>query len=182
LNTSETLRTLIDTYIRRYPGNSAAVLNSVPEEKIVEYMEQQSIDTNTVLLLRLSSEKAQGVINTMGDQQFIQMFGTMDPYTSALLISKLDDSQREKRLELLPKKLSKEIREILTYPPDSAGFLMDTKVLTFQLDSTVEDVLEKLRKLGDRRIVNVYIVNGDGQLMGHAPIQIVAISSVNEVM
>jgi magnesium transporter len=182
LKSSEINRTLIDAYLRRHPENSATVLSSVDEEKIVEYLRNQPFDTVRILLLRLGSEKVQGVISRMANAQFIDLFNAIDPYTSAILLSKLTDDEREKRIELLLPRLSKEIREILSYPPDSAGFLMDTKVLTFQLDSTVEDVLDKLRKLGDKRIVNVYIVDGEGRLMGYTPIQIVAISPVDEIM
>jgi magnesium transporter len=54
---------------------------------------------------------------------------------------------------------------------------METTVTTFYADNSIQDVLERLRKLGDRKIAVVYILDETGKLVGKIPLQLIAISA-----
>lgn len=71
-------------------------------------------------------------------------------------------------LEGLPPEESaaKELQALLAYPPDSAGNLMDPRVLTFRPETTVKEALARLRALRRRDVHDVFLVNGDGRLAG----------------
>jgi magnesium transporter len=98
------------------------------------------------------------------------------------LISRLDSSEQRLKLELLPAKKAAQVEELLNYPPDSAGFLMDTRITTFKPEETTEEVLEKLRALKDKRILNIYLTNRENQLIGRVPLQTLAISEPQATM
>ena len=59
-------------------------------------------------------------------------------------------------------------------------FIMDTRITTFEADYTVGEVLQRIRKLGDRRIMNIYVLGEEGKLLGVVPLQIIALSSPEE--
>ncbi len=57
---------------------------------------------------------------------------------------------------------------------------MESTVTTFYPENKVEDVLARIRKLGDRRIMLIYIIDETGLLLGKIPIQIIAVSEPQE--
>jgi magnesium transporter len=100
----------------------------------------------------------------------------LDPYRAALLISRLAVEQREALLESLEPGLSGEIRELMSYPADTAGSLMDTRVLSFRPRHTVKDALARLASWHRRDTRHVLVTNNDGQLLGMLPLTDVALS------
>jgi magnesium transporter len=82
----------------------------------------------------------------------------------------------KERLTLLPQKLAKEYQDLMSYPLDSAGYIMDSRVLMFTSHDTVGQVLKRIREVGDRRIIDICIVDDDGVLVGVVPLQNIAVS------
>jgi magnesium transporter len=100
----------------------------------------------------------------------------------ARLLSRLKQDEIFSKLALLPEVISREIMDFLNYRPGTAGFLMETVVTTFDADNSVQEVLNRIRKLGDRKIVAVYVVDDAGKLLGKIPVQFIAISQPSEIL
>jgi magnesium transporter len=96
------------------------------------------------------------------------------------LLSRLDTDDVKNRLALLPSNQVKELQELMAYPPDTAGTIIDTKVTTFYAEDTVGEVLKRVRGLKDRRIVNVYVIDSENVLIGVIPLQYIAVSDLKE--
>jgi magnesium transporter len=180
LETTEIKRKLVNQYIQRFPGEAAEVFTETSVDEIMIYLKDQPLHVTRDILLRLDSVTVSNILSTMDDSFFADLFPTIDPYTAALVISRLDKELVEKKLALLPDKLAKEIKEVMTYPPESAGYLMDTRIITFSPENSVGEVLDKLRILKDRRILSIYVVDQEGRLSGKVPVHIIAISATTE--
>ena len=167
---------LVSTYFRQFPEEAALTLESFPEEKILAYLSAMPAATAREVFSRLNPEIASELILKMEEGVFIQLFSNINTHLGARLLSRLNEKDIQHRLSLLSDLLAREMREFMTYQPDSAGYLMETTVTTFHADNSVQDVLERIRKLGDRRITTVYILNESGVLLGRVPLQIIAIS------
>ncbi|WP_424291694.1 magnesium transporter [Eudoraea sp.] len=113
---------------------------------------------------------------------FIGLFSQVDTHMAARILSRLNKDEADKRLSLLPDIVSREIQDFLDYLPGTAGYLMETSVTTFYSDNTVEDVLNNIRKLGDRMIALVYLIDDNGKLLGKVPIQYIATSEPSEIL
>ena len=109
------------------------------------------------MLSEFNPEIAAEVLHELDDKFFIGLFSKIDTHLSARILSRLGKEEVISRLKLLPSIISKEIEEFMSYNPTLAGFLMDTNVTTFKEQNVIRDVLKKLRKLGDKRILSVYI-------------------------
>lgn len=182
METIDIKRNLIDSFLQRFPKEAAEILNSTSEDEILNYLQNQPINSAREIFLKLNSSVSSNVLKKMDDALFSDLFTKIDAYTGARLISRLEKDAGSQKLSLLPKKLSEEIQELLTYPPESAGFLMDTRIITFNPSNAIDSVLSKLRVLGDRRILNIYIVDEEEVLLGIVPLQVVAISSPQETL
>jgi len=84
---------------------------------------------------------------------------------------RMEEENRSRLLALISPALAKEIRELMAYPAESAGQLMDPRVVTLRSDATVETAIERLRGVKRKRIHEVFLVDGDGNLAGFVPLQ-----------
>lgn len=182
MNTVTIKEQLVSQYIQRFPEEAAVTLNMVKTKELLDYMQKQPVHVAQEVLLHLNPETVSRVLDDMEDILFIALFDLMNPYDAAKLISRLSASSVTHKLSLLDEKKSEKIGEMLNYPAESAGHLMDTRIITFHPKETVNDVLTKLRTLGDRRIVNIYITDTSGQLLGTVYIQTLAVSNAETTL
>lgn len=173
-------KSLIQGFFQLYPGEAARLMNAFPTEEILKYLQAEPASRSAEIFARLNPEIAAGLIEVMEDDFFIGLFNLIDPALAARLLSRLRIETVESRLSLLPPSLAKELRELMEYPPGTAGYLMDPRVSTFHPDDTIEEVLKRIRAIRDRRIVNINIVDNNGRLAGVIPLQEVAVSQPQE--
>ena len=173
---------LIKGYFRLYPDESARLLSDFKEDEIINYLKSQKLEVAVRVFENINPDIAAGVTEIMSDEFFTQLFSALDPNFAARLLSRLDEEDVKKKISLLPENLKKELQELMAYPPDTAGNIIDSKVTTFYSDNTVEEVLKRVRTLKDRRIVNVYVIDSEDKLIGVIPLQHIAVSELKETL
>lgn len=173
---------LIENYVQRHPGEAAELLNSATNQEVLYYLKNLPSPTAREVLLRLRSDVATEALETMDKELFRELFPDIDVYTGTILLSRLNQSTINQRLKLLPDKRAGEIQELMSYPPNSAGFLMDTRIITFHPEDTVGGVLRRLRTLTDQRLAIIYLVDDLGKLLGKTPLEVIAISEPTETL
>lgn len=171
---------LLENFFRQQASEAALLLNTFPAETALGYLGRIPAYDAAAVFSRMGPDTASELVEGMSDELFTAIFSEIDTHLSARLLSRVDESEATARLALLPNIVSAEIREFMVYRPQTAGFLMDTYVATFNLENTVQDVLNKIRKHADRRVTSVYIINDSGDLAGAIPLQVIAISDPGE--
>ena len=169
---------LIQGYLRQYPQEAARLVDSLPPEDAIRYLQAEPSPTAANVFLSLSPDFATELITEMEEDLFRALFTTVDPARGATLLARLDESTAEGRLAQLPEQVAREYRELLAYPQDTAGCLMDPRVTAFRADETVEDALKRIRSVRDRRILDICLVDDGGMLLATLPLQEVAISEL----
>ena len=173
---SNVTQSLIQGFFRLYPGEAARLLDNLPADEILAMLQKESIPIAMEVFQRLNPDIAAELLEKMEDDFFQKMFALIDPGQGASLLPRLDKNRIEYRLSLLPAQISRELRELMAYPPDSAGFLMDPRVATFHPEDTVEEALARIRRIRQRRIMDICLIDGEGVLVGVVPLQEIAIS------
>jgi len=173
---SEASRALIREFFSSYPEEAARNLNDFPVQEKVHLLRDQPFSTVVAILVQLDPDRAVELVQEMDDEFFRQSFAMMDPNRGAALLARLEKETLDHRLSLLSPVLSREYRELMTYPPESAGYLMDPRVTTFHPDRTVEDALNQIRAIRERKIMDLCLVDEEGRLVGVIPLQEVAVS------
>ena len=167
-------------FFRQYPKDSALTLDSFSVETIHGYIKELSVPVAREIFFRLSPDNATELIGKMDDNLFVQLFSQVNTHLAARLLSRLDEKELTTRLALLPAVVSREIKDYLNYQPDTAGYLMETTVTTFKTENSVQDVLNRIRKLGDRRVTAIFLVDDEGKLLGKTPLQHIVIAQPSE--
>ncbi|HXV84374.1 MAG TPA: magnesium transporter, partial [Candidatus Binatia bacterium] len=68
----------------------------------------------------------------------------------------------------------------MAYPPDSAGHMMDPRATTFRPDATAREALGRIRARRQRRIYDIYLVDGEGRLVGAVALQELALAAPSQ--
>lgn len=92
----------------------------------------------------------------------------MSPDAAADLLAELPDERSEELLNLMEDDEAQDVRELLTYPVDSAGGLMTTEYVAVQPDLTAEQAMEVLRESAHEAetIFYVYVTDKEEHLLG----------------
>lgn len=171
---------LTQKFLERHPNESSQALVDLPPEEILRLLEREPIHQATEVFIRLNLDTAIQVVHLMSPEIFTQFFSVINPVRGAALLSRLDEDDQEQRLKLLPQATTQEIQELMAYPPDVAGSLMDPHVTIFHSEETVEQALARIRKFRDRRIYDLCVTDADGILTTVIPLQETAIAFPNQ--
>jgi magnesium transporter len=120
---------------------------------------------------RLQPDTAAEVLERLEDGAFRKLVTRLDPGLVAAILARLDSDKRNRRLEALEEREAKEILELMSYPADSAGGIMDPRVTTFRPSSTVREVVKRIRSFKRRRISDVFVIDDEGKPVGAVALQ-----------
>jgi magnesium transporter len=167
---------LTQEYFQLYPNEAAQLLNRLPAKEILDLLKAETATISVKVFEALNPDVATEIIPKMDNQFFIEIYKIINVTVGANLLARLDQPIIDEKLSILPKSLAKEFNELMNYPPDTAGSLMDPRVTTFRGDVSVEDALNQIRTYKERRIIDVCLTNDKGFLIANIPLQKIAIS------
>lgn len=130
----------------------------------------------------LDPEFAADVLQGLGEAQSVEVVQTLDPALAARVIDRIPSDEQADLLSGCDRETAEEIlaamspeeavdaRALMQYEWDTAGGMMITELLAFRETTAVREVGEDLRanreKYTDFDIQYVYVVDGDGRLLG----------------
>lgn len=167
---------MVHRFFELYPAEAASHLNNMPVDQVLILLQAEPAAISARIFLCLNPEFAARLLEQIAGEFFIRLFAEIDPARGATLLARLDEKEIDTRLALLPTELAQEYRELMSFPPDTAGYLMDSRVTAFQPNDKVENVLKRIRGDSDRRIFDVCIIDQDSYLVGVVPLQRVAVA------
>lgn len=176
LDTDNLERVLRNEYFVKFPKDAAHTLGSFSTTATLEYLKGLPIENARTLFFNLNMENLTALVLKIDDDFFKELFFKVDTHFAARLFSRLEKDLTNKKLGLLPDIVSREIRDFLNYNEDTAGYLMETNVTTFYMDDTVDDVLTRIRKTGNRKLLVIYVIDDESKLIGKVPVHYIAIS------
>ncbi|MFA4030114.1 MAG: hypothetical protein GDYSWBUE_001563 [Candidatus Fervidibacterota bacterium] len=107
------------------------------------------------------------LVRTMEPERLSDMLEILPPDESADIIGMLEPEQQEELFKLMEPEEAQEVRELLRYPPDTAGGIMSPDFIAVKEDMTVSQVIDLLRERADAEsIYYVYVVDENGVLKG----------------
>ena len=151
-------------YLERYPTEAAHVLETLPLDELVGLVEHDA--QAATLIGRLAPDVASRVIAQLSDAALQRALSALEPARAAALVARLDGAERHRVLGAINRELAREIRELMAYPPESAGSLMDPRVSAFRAGTTVDEALAVLRTKRPPELGSVYVVDAEDKLVG----------------
>ena len=173
---------LLEVYLGTYPTEAARQLSLLEDDQALEGLQAVRPELAARAFQRLDPDQAVRLMVAMPAEIFARLFDQIDPPDGVQLMSRLDSALILERLELIRTTLADEYRELLSYPPDSAGALMDPRVASYYGEESVHEVLQRLRAQRERRVVSVCVVDAQRKLKSVVSLQDVAVADPDQAL
>lgn len=181
LNLENTTERIKDLLIQEDINLLKEELNNLHYADIAEIFEELDEDERLRCFDTFNEDDAAELLEFLNPQIQVEILSIIDEEKASRIILKmphdsvadvlgdLEDSDSENYLNKLPERISNQIRELLSYPEDSAGGIMNSDVITVDKDMTVDEVVSFLRIKAETDKVEflyVYVTDKSGHLLG----------------
>jgi magnesium transporter len=176
------------------------MLNGLPAGDVAHLLESTPPRYRHVLWQLVELENEGDVINELSDELRSHFLSDMDPAEVAKITEHLDDDDVADILQQLPDRVTREVldsmdhqdrarlEQVMHYPDDSAGGLMNTDTITIRPGVTLDVVLRYLRRHEELPTMtdSLIVVNRSDQFIGLLPLRTLLVSdpsaTVREMM
>jgi magnesium transporter len=154
-------------------------LRLVRPEDIAEWLDQLSANDRQNIVSALDHASAGTVltdttvsiraelVDEIGPERLARIAEALPADEAADLIGELEVEETEKVLHHISTEDEEVLRQLLTYPEDTAGGIMNPDVVALQPGESVDDAIRYLRSVAeDTPIAAVYVVDEERRLLG----------------
>lgn len=173
-------RELAGMLLAEFPDEAALTLERSSDAESAALLDEAPRDVAVTVLRRLTPDRAARVLGALAQQTLRDVLTSLNPNHAAALLARLEPEERERCLAAIDAAVAAELRELGTWPAESAGALMDPRVTSFRPDASVADVVSRLRRFRDRRVDDVFLVDEQGRLIGAVALQDVALAEPDD--
>lgn len=156
----------------------SALLDELDKESVVKVFRILSKEKAGMTFSYMESDRREKLIQDLTDSELKNVMDELFMDDTVDLIEEMPSNIVPKILKAVSKEDRKTINELLKYPEDSAGSIMTTEFIDLKEDMTVEDALERIRKIGtdSETIYTSYVLNQNRVLEGIVNIKEIVLS------
>ena len=144
------------------------LLESLPQARRHAVWDFVKVDLDGDVLVEVNDEVRAGLIRDTSPDDLIQAMGDLDIDDLADILDDLPDAVITEVLRAMDRQDRERLAQVMSYPEDSAGGLMNPDVVTVRADVSVDVVLRYLRLKGELPKVfdQLFVVDRDGKFLG----------------
>jgi len=148
-NDIEKIRKLFD----RFPiVDLAHLMNQLTEAKDLVYIFRTCNSDHTAeLFTYLSSEQQANLIHSFTDKQLLKLLTSSFTDDIADFLEDMPANLVSRILKVADAELRQDINLLLNYKPGTAGSIMTTEYVTIPQQATINETLERIRKIGKKK-------------------------------
>ena len=159
---------LIKLTNKTHPADLAVVFRHFSDEEQIEIFSLMKESEHTAEFL---SELDDALVNELLENESYERIAAIiekaPTNDQSGILNVLDDEKAKSIIELLNVEEQEEIAEIMGYPDDSAGALMNTEVFTLHESITAGEAIKTLQdQEGAEMVFYLYITDDDDRLVG----------------
>jgi len=176
IQTHNPLEILNRAFLLDFPKDAARRIETMTAAEAIESIGDQPVHILERLWFNLAPGVADALLKELPDKTAAELLMALDAGPAATLISRLDEKKQETLFSLMESSVAWELKEMLSYPENAAGRLMDTHIIAFNENISVEDALNQLRNQQIEALHHLYLLDDDMRLHGQVDIQRLALA------
>ncbi|MGJ4803550.1 magnesium transporter [Luteimonas sp. SDU82] len=155
------------------PAEIGNLLESLPPDKRMIVWGLVDPEDDGEVLVHVGDEVRESLIADMDQDELVAAVEDLDIDDLADLVEDLPGAVIDELLRSMDRDNRERLEQVLSYPEDTAGRLMNPEVVTVRADTTVDVVLRFLRLRGElpEHTDHLYVVNRRHQLIGWVALQ-----------
>ncbi|HJS72312.1 MAG TPA: CBS domain-containing protein, partial [Acidimicrobiia bacterium] len=150
------------------PSDAADIIEQLDEADAAMLLSELPASDAADILEEISPELAAELLEQYPLEELAAALNEMPSEAAADLIFELDDEVTEDILAAMSDEAEDDVRDLLAYPPDTAGGLMTTEIAALPLGLTTGEAIERIRQLREEYedLTYVYVVDEEERLHG----------------
>ena len=143
------------------------LLETMDDEAAADAIEEVSLDLQVDLIGGMEPERAADILEEMDPDDAADILGDLEPERARDLLARMEAEDAE------------DVRELLTYPDDTAGGLMTTDLVTVPPPVTAQEAIGLVRQQAAEmdNVYQVYVVDGEEHLLGDLSLRELIVAS-----
>lgn len=163
-------------------ADAASLLNELEMEEALYVLRILDHGLSADILIELDEDAQYKVIKAMEPQELALLIDNMDSDDAVDVLNQLVLKDREEVIShVLEKEKSAHIVDLLRYKEDSAGGLMAKELIKANLNWTVDQTIEEIRRQAENveKIYAIYVVDNKEKLLGRVALIKIILASSN---
>jgi magnesium transporter len=170
---------LADELVAEHPIDAALALEpAAPGDAAAELAAREPARAARVLD-RMTADQLGAVLAALPADALGHLMPRIATPATAAALAWLDEDTRQRVTAGLDPATSEQLSEFMAFPPDSAGALMDPRVIALRPGTTAAEARATLRH-ASRDVYQVYLVDADGRLLGAVPVSTLAVADADQ--
>ena len=148
------------------------VFRILPKNLAADVFSYLDVESQQFIITSLSDKDAAGIINNLMADDAVDLLEEMPANVVKKLLANANPETR------------RDINHLLRYPEDSAGSIMTVEYVDLKEDLTVDQAIERIRKVGvDSETINIcYVLDKQRKLMGTVALRYLLLSQGDEII
>ena len=174
--TSKVVEVLNRHFLQDYPVDAAIYLESMAATDILPALKEQPAQVLAPVWSKLVPRVAATLTTLLPKTLATQVLTEIAPDNAVRILFQMAEKARQEHLELLDTATRNEITRLMSYPENSAGRIMDTRVPSYRGSMRVEETLNALRRTKMKTARSLFIVDSDGRITARVLLQDLALA------
>ncbi len=162
---------LTAVFLRDFPREAARKFESLQAKDTAEILSSHTPYLRQRVWLYITPSAQMTLMNELTDAIALELLLTMDSGPCASLISRMNTEKQEHYLMLMSEPIRRELKELMEFPVNSAGSLMDTRVISLSAETTVKETLAKLHQFPAEVRRRIYLLDSNMRLHGQVDLE-----------
>jgi magnesium transporter len=158
-------------FLREHPWEAALKIEELQPGDVAPELANLSAPVLAPVWRRLSPRAAAAVMLELPDALVVALLSELMPTETLPILAALEEAQARYYLERLTPPIRMEIEQLMTYPADSAGRIMNTRVAMFRQTTTAAAAIASLRGSRVQTGRDVFVLDDQNRLAGSVPLQ-----------
>jgi magnesium transporter len=160
-----------------YPLDAAREIESLSIRSVAEASARQPAKILAPVWQRLQPDRAALLLQEMPDSLADRLLEELPPPRAVRILGCMPADERVQRMARLEPVVREDLELMMSFPPDTAGRLMDVSIVTYRQSITVDQALKQLRNKRMKTARSLFLVDDEHKLTGKVALQQLALAS-----
>ncbi|MFH1590501.1 MAG: magnesium transporter [archaeon] len=151
-----------------HPADIAAIIDHVHHDFVLPLFLQLNTEQAANVIVELTETTQRRILSSISKERIGTIVKELESDDAADLVMSLPEKLMGKVLEKIPHKDSSDIKQLIKYPEDTAGGMMQVEAVTIQVNAVAAEAIEAIRaKSGDLTdLHHVWVVDKNNKVKG----------------
>ncbi len=166
-----------------HPVDIAEMMEELDEKQITLIFRLLEKDEAAEVFTEMNSDLRENLLNALTDSEIEEFMEEMYLDDTVDIVEELPANVVKRLLQATDEETRAQINELLKYPEDSAGSIMNVEYIAFQKEMTVEEAILKIRQVGiNRETIYTCYVTEKRKLIGVVSVKDLLTSGDNRLI